>query len=412
MPPVVDEEIPDETIPPETDETASEEPVQPEDDASVDVQAASQIIASEITTSYSYIYASGKLLQEKVTTNGATETHNFFYDNTGKPYAMQVNGTTYYYVTNLQGDVMGLVDTSGNSVASYTYDPYGKLLTATGTLAEKNPLRYRGYYYDSESGLYYLQSRYYDPATRRFVNADTYASTGQGLLGCNMFAYCNNNPIMLLDVNGFEPEWWQWLISGTMVAAGVVLVATGVAGLAGGALICAGANSMIGSYVSEASGGTTTAGWIGGGVTGALCGLGAGFSGSLLIDATTTSGATCLGYLGASEAVAFSSGFAGSLLGQLMEDGRAMRPDRLTHWFTRFVRRADLPPIHLHSIRHTYATLCIADNIPLTAVAAQLGHANVWTTAKIYAHSIQTAEASAALKIGERFDAATKTTDT
>lgn len=94
-----------------------------------------------------------------------------------------------------------------------------------------------------------------------------------------------------------------------------------------------------------------------------------------------------------------------------MEDGRAMRPDRLTHWFTRFVRRADLPPIHLHSIRHTYATLCIADNIPLTAVAAQLGHANVWTTAKIYAHSIQTAEASAALKIGERFDAATKTTD-
>ena len=59
---------------------------------------------------------------------------------------MQVNGTTYYYVTNLQGDVMGLVDASGNSVASYTYDPYGKVLTATGTLAEKNPLRYRGYY--------------------------------------------------------------------------------------------------------------------------------------------------------------------------------------------------------------------------------------------------------------------------
>ena len=202
LPPVVDEEVPDETIPPETDETASEEPVQPEADAAVDVQAASQIIASENTTAYSYIYASGKLLQEKVTTNGTTETHNFFYDNTGKPYAMQVNGTTYYYVTNLQGDVMGLVDTSGNSVASYTYDPYGKVLTATGTLAEKNPLRYRGYYYDSESGLYYLQSRYYDPATRRFVNADSYSSTGQGLLGCNMFAYCNNSPILFCDSNG------------------------------------------------------------------------------------------------------------------------------------------------------------------------------------------------------------------
>ena len=201
IPPAV-EPVPDETIPPETDETASEEPVQPEDDASVDIQAASQIIASETTTAYSYIYASGKLLQEKVTTNGTTETHNFFYDNTGKPYAMQVNGTTYYYVTNLQGDVMGLVDTSGNSVASYTYDPYGKVLTATGALAEKNPLRYRGYYYDSESSLYYLQSRYYDPATRRFVNADAFASTGQGILGTNMFAYCNNNPVLYRDTDG------------------------------------------------------------------------------------------------------------------------------------------------------------------------------------------------------------------
>ena len=115
---------------------------------------------------------------------------------------MQVNGTTYYYVTNLQGDVMGLVDTSGNSVASYTYDPYGKPLTATGELADKNPLRYRGYYYDSESGLYYLQSRYYDPATRRFINADSYASTGQGLIGHNMFAYCLNSPTMLADRGG------------------------------------------------------------------------------------------------------------------------------------------------------------------------------------------------------------------
>ena len=116
---------------------------------------------------------------------------------------MQVNGTTYYYVTNLQGDVMGLVDSSGNSVASYTYDPYGKVLTATGELADKNPLRYRGYYYDSESGLYYLQSRYYDPATRRFVNADAYASTGQGILGINMFAYCNNDPENSIDPYGY-----------------------------------------------------------------------------------------------------------------------------------------------------------------------------------------------------------------
>ena len=194
----MDGDVPDETLSPEMDEPAAEE-------NTAATQSADRILESETTTAYSYIYASGKLLQEKVTTNGVTETHNFFYDNTGKPYAMQVDGTTYYYITNLQGDVMGLVDTSGNAVATYTYDPYGKVLTATGTLAEKNPLRYRGYYYDSESSLYYLQSRYYDPATRRFVNADAFASTGQGLLGCNMFAYCNNDPENSCDSYGYGP---------------------------------------------------------------------------------------------------------------------------------------------------------------------------------------------------------------
>ena len=185
----MDADVPDETLPPKEKD-------------SVSTQSADRILESETTVSYSYIYASGKLLQEKVTASGATETHNFFYDNTGKPYAMQVNGTTYYYITNLQGDVMGLVDTSGNSVASYTYDPYGKVLTATGTLAEKNPLRYRGYYYDSESSLYYLLSRYYDPATRRFVNADSYASTNQSIISYNMFAYCKNCPVFSIDVYG------------------------------------------------------------------------------------------------------------------------------------------------------------------------------------------------------------------
>ena len=187
---MVDADVPDETIPPETNEPAAE-------GNPAATQSTDRILESETTVSYSYIYADGQLQQEKVTTNGKTETYTFFYDSTGKPYAMQVNGTTYYYVTNLQGDVMGLVDTSGNSVASYTYDPYGKLLTATGELAEKNPLRYRGYYYDSESGLYYLQSRYYDPAVRRFINADRYASTGQGIVGCNAFEYGLNNPVSL-----------------------------------------------------------------------------------------------------------------------------------------------------------------------------------------------------------------------
>ena len=99
-----------------------------------------------------------------------------------------------------------LVDSNGNQVAEYTYDPYGKVLSSSGAMAEINPLRYRGYYQDEETGFYYLQSRYYDPAICRFINADSYASTGQSYLGDNTFAYCGNNPVNRTDADG---EFWD-----------------------------------------------------------------------------------------------------------------------------------------------------------------------------------------------------------
>ena len=160
----------------------------------------------KVTEKHSYIYASGKLLRETITGNGAAKILDFRYDQSGAPYSLTYTvgstSTVYYYVTNLQGDVMYLVDSQGNEVAAYTYDPYGKVLTATGAMAEVNPLRYRGYYQDSETGFYYLQSRYYDPAICRFLNADSYASTGQGLIGYNAFAYCLNNPGQFIDISG------------------------------------------------------------------------------------------------------------------------------------------------------------------------------------------------------------------
>ena len=84
----------------------------------------------------------------------------------------------------------------------YTYNAWGELTYSSGSMAEINPLRYRGYYYDTETGFYYLQSRYYDPVTHRFINADSIASTGQGFAGTNMFAYCNNSPVMYSDHTG------------------------------------------------------------------------------------------------------------------------------------------------------------------------------------------------------------------
>lgn len=141
----------------------------------------------------------------------------FSYDASGTPTSILYDGTTYYYVTNLQGDVVGIVNQNGNIRVSYTYDAWGNLLSTTGgratTVGKYNPLRYRGYVYDRETSLYYLQSRYYDPEVGRFINADAFASTGQGVLGNNMLAYCNNSPIGFADPSGDLPKFITGIVN-------------------------------------------------------------------------------------------------------------------------------------------------------------------------------------------------------
>ena len=143
----------------------------------------------------------------------------FSYDASGSVVAVDYstnNGssfTTYYYVRNAQNDIVKLIDSSGNTVVEYTYDSWGKLIATTGSLANtvgaNQPFRYRGYVYDEETGWYYLQSRYYDPTTCRFISADVLLSTGQGILGHNAFAYCLNNPICFIDNGGNWPSYWS-----------------------------------------------------------------------------------------------------------------------------------------------------------------------------------------------------------
>ena len=161
-----------------------------------------------------YFYSGTQLVGQK---NGQTILE-FLYDANGSPYAVlySTNGgssySTYYYLKNLQGDVVALADASGAVVVRYKYDVWGKVtavtnnsgtaITSSTHIANVNPIRYRGYYYDREFELYYLQTRYYDPDTGRFINADAFASTGQGILGLNMFAYCLGNPIQNVDAKG------------------------------------------------------------------------------------------------------------------------------------------------------------------------------------------------------------------
>ena len=153
-------------------------------------------------TTYNYHYLGDQLVE---LTWGGNKLH-FIYDSTG-PLSVNYNGTEYFYVKNAQGDVTGLVNASGTRVVTYTYDAWGNPLSTTGSLAAtlgaQNPLRYRGYVYDTETGLYYLQSRYYNPGWGRFINADVLISDAQSILGLNIFAYCGNNPINHEDPTGY-----------------------------------------------------------------------------------------------------------------------------------------------------------------------------------------------------------------
>jgi len=164
------------------------------------------------TVTHEYLTLNGKVARETIKTNNSlTAVLDFIYDESGKPFALKYSTDgatfdTYYYVLNLQGDVVKLIQENGHVVAQYTYDAWGNILDSGGNLAEVNPLRYRGYYYDNETGFYYLQSRYYDPANRRFINADCYTCTNNSNeIACNMFTYCYNNPIIYHDSCGTEP---------------------------------------------------------------------------------------------------------------------------------------------------------------------------------------------------------------
>ena len=184
------------------------------------------------TNTYTY-NANG--IRTSKTVNGVTHTYTLdgtkilkevwgnntlvpLYDNEDSVCGIEYNGTAYWFYKNLQGDIISIANAGGDVIAKYTYDAWGKVcsiidtdgnaITDNSNIAIINPYRYRGYYYDTEIGMYYLQSRYYDPTVGRFVNADfpTIFSIYDNAFMINYYTYCYNNCILYTDITGFVPK--------------------------------------------------------------------------------------------------------------------------------------------------------------------------------------------------------------
>ena len=193
---------------------------------------------------HAYYTDGTKILAEKV----GDKVFEYYYDAQGI-IGFKYDGNVYYYKKNLLGDIDRIYDANKNLVAEYKYDAWGnhRIYTSGGiditenmsynsSVAKLNPFRYRGYYYDAETGLYYLNSRYYDPSIGRFINADDISYIQPtDINGLNLFAYCGNNPVMYVDSVGTSPKWWQAILIGIGIIAVAALVATAIVYTGGGA---------------------------------------------------------------------------------------------------------------------------------------------------------------------------------
>ena len=231
----------------------------------------------DITFTYD---SNGKLLKQS---NGIS----FIYDESGV-VGLKYGEKTYIYRKDVQGNIIAILDSTGDVVVEYTYDAWGNhIVTPTdeaySELSQLNPFRYRGYYYDTETNLYYLKTRYYDPEVGRFITIDDLSYLDPDTInGLNLYAYCGDNPVMAVDPNGasWSSFWssvgnwfkdnWAKVVSGIAIVAGVVTMFIPGAQVVSGLLLSAGVSSLIGGYANEAAGGSFLGGWIGGLISGIM----------------------------------------------------------------------------------------------------------------------------------------------
>ena len=182
---------------------------------------------------------------------------------------LSLNEKEYFYERDTRGVINRIIDKNGTILIEYKYDDWGKPTWTTNNtseaneLLELNPFMYKGYFYDQNTGLYYLNTRYYDPELGRFINADKEVGTVQNIMGMNLYAYCRCNPISYADENGTWPQWLTKVCIGIAVIGVCALVAAATAGTG---VACIGMSMLVGAAKGAAIGAVT------GALTGAVIG--------------------------------------------------------------------------------------------------------------------------------------------
>ena len=174
------------------------------------VRTSKEVTINGITTNVEYVLNGTNIIEETRTTGSVIETLQYHYDSNNSIIGFTYNGEKYLYLKNIQNDIIGIIDENNNLVVEYNYDGYGNIISmvdnTTNKIGEKNPYRYRSYYYDTETSWYYLNSRYYNPNIGRFITMDEieYLGATSTILSYNLFTYCEGNPISLKDPNGTD----------------------------------------------------------------------------------------------------------------------------------------------------------------------------------------------------------------
>ena len=192
-----------------------------------------------VTETYNYVWSDGKLISQEYSDGNISYAAKFVYGSTGAVQGFIYDDTTYLYIRNLQGDIVAIVDELGREVIKMSYDAWGRVSYSVGSLnntslfdiiKQLSPFTYRGYCYDTDTELYYLQSRYYSPAIGRFINTDDTqiaVATQGSVLGANLFAYCENNPVNCVDIYGLLSS----KVKDALTKAWAVFIGAGSSGL-------------------------------------------------------------------------------------------------------------------------------------------------------------------------------------